>query len=320
MIARLFLSLFLCIAATGVGAQNYPTRALRMIVGFSPGGGTDIVARVIAQKLSEDWGQPVLVENRPGAGGNIASEQVAKAAPDGYTLLMGTLNTHTINQHMYANMPVDPLKDFAPITSVADTPMALVLHPSVKAKTVNDFIALAKANPNEFSVGSAGTGSAGHLCAEMFKAMTGVKFEHVPYKGAGPAINDLLGGQIRVMFAPLAPIAPHVRAGKLNLVAVTTAKRSQMFPEVPTLDESGLPGFDIGSWFGLFAPAGTPEAIVKKIHADVAKHLKDPATRERLAHQALEPVGNSPEEFSAQIRSQSATFAKILATAGVKPQ
>lgn len=198
--------------------------------------------------------------------------------------------------------------------------MALVLHPSMPAKTVKEFIGLAKSNPGDFSTGSAGTGSAGHLSAEMFRSMAGVDIVHVPYKGAGPAINDLLGGQIKVMFAPLAPIAPHVRAGKLNLVAVTTAKRSTMFPDTPTIQEAGVPGFEVSTWFGLFAPAGTPADAVRKIRDDVATHLEDPEVRERLASQALDPMENTPEEFGALIRQQSAVFAKILAAAGVKPQ
>lgn len=320
MIAKYLLAGLAALVAAQAGAQTFPTKQVRLVVGFAPGGATDIVARVIGQKLGESWGQPVVVENRPGAGGNIASEQVAKAAPDGYTLLVGTTNTHTINQHMYAKMPVDPLKDFAPITAVADTPMALVLHPSVPAKSVKEFITLAKSRPSEFSTGSAGMGSAGHLSAEMFKSMAGVDIVHVAYKGAGPAINDLLGAQIKVMFAPLAPIAPHVRAGKLSLMAVTTARRSEMFPDVPTIGEAGIPGFEVSSWFGFFAPAGTPQPIIDKIHADVVRHLKDPETRQRFANQALDPVGNSPQQFAAQIRAESEKFAKILATAGVKPE
>jgi tripartite-type tricarboxylate transporter receptor subunit TctC len=316
-------ALLTCVALLLAGpaaAQSWPAKPVRVIVGFAPGGATDIAARVMAQRLTEVWKQPVVVENRPGAGGNVASELVARSAPDGYTLLVGTTNTHTINPHMYANMSVDPQKDFAPITIIAETPMALVLHPSVGARTVKDFVALAKAKAGGYSVGTAGTGSAGHLSAEMFNALAGVKMVHVPYKGAGPAMSDLLGGQIPVMFAPLAPVAPHIRAGKLDILAVTTAKRSQMFPEVPTIREAGIAGFEVSSWFGVFAPAGTDPAVVERIRADIVRELGDPGLRQKLQEQALDPVGNTPAEFARQMAAESRTFAKILAEAGVKPE
>jgi tripartite-type tricarboxylate transporter receptor subunit TctC len=304
--------------ASTAAAQNYPTKPVRIVVGFAPGGGTDIVARIAGEKLSALWGQPVIVENRAGGGGNVASELVAKAAPDGYTLLAATTNTHTINPHLYPNLSFDTLKDFAPITSVADTPMVLVVHPSVPAKSAAEFVALARSKPGVFNVGSAGTGSAGHLATEMFKITAGADVVHVSYRGAGPAVVDLLGGQIPVMFAPLAPVMPHMQAGRLNVLAVTTAQRFRLVPEVPTLQEAGVKDFEASTWFGLFAPAGTPAEIVNKIHADTAAQLADPATRKRLEDQALNPVGNSPAEFAAQLKAENDRFAKIISAAGIK--
>lgn len=301
-------------------AQGFPAKPVRMIVGFAPGGATDIVARVLGQRLGEVWGQAVLVENRAGAGGNIASELVATSPPDGYVLLMGATNTHTINPHMYAKLAFDVFKDFTPITNVADTPMALVLHPSVPARTVAEFIALGKSKQGGFSAGSAGTGSAGHLAAAVFQATTGVPIVHIPYKGAGPAVADLLGGQIPVMFAPLAPISPHVKAGKLNLLAVTTARRNTMFPSTPTVAESGVPGFEVSSWFGLFGPARLPGPIVERIHSDVVRVLAEAGVRQKLLEQALDPVGNTPAQFAAQIRDEYQRYGKALVLAGVKPE
>ncbi|TMG84559.1 MAG: tripartite tricarboxylate transporter substrate binding protein [Betaproteobacteria bacterium] len=298
--------------------QAYPSRPIRLVVPFPPGGSLDVVARAIGQKLTDAWGQPVIIDNRPGAGGNIGADLVAKSAPDGYTILEGALSTHAVNVSLYAKMPYDPIKDFVPITLVAVTPNVLVVHPSVPVNSVPELVAYAKAHPGKLSFGSGSNGSAGHLAGELFKTEAGVNMVHIPYKGGAPAMQDLLGGQIQLMFDNLANSMQQVRAGKLKALAVTTARRSPLVPELPTLAETGLPGFDIYTWWGFMAPAGTPREIVAKWNAEVARILNTPEMKSFFAQQGAEPAPTSPDEFAALIRSEIPKYAKIIKASGAK--
>jgi tripartite-type tricarboxylate transporter receptor subunit TctC len=309
------LALFLPMMALG---QAYPAKPIRLVVPFPAGGSLDVVARAIGQKLTDAWGQPVVIDNRPGAGGNIGADLVAKAAPDGYTILEGALSTHAVNVSLYSKMPYDPVRDFLPITLVAVTPNVLVVNPSVPVNSVKELIAYAKANPGKLSFGSGSNGSAGHLAGELFKTAAGVDMVHVPYKGAAPAMQDLLSGQIQLMFDNLANSMQQVRAGKLKALAVTTAHRSTLVPELPTLSEAGLPGFDISTWWGFMAPAGTPKEIVAKWNAEVTRILSTPEMKAFFAQQGAEPSPTSPEAFGALIKSEIAKYAKIVKDSGAK--
>ena len=299
-------------------APAYPTKPIRLVVPFPPGGATDILARNVAQKLSETWGQSVVVDNRPGAGGNIGSELVAKAAPDGYTLEMGTVGTHAINASLYSKMPYDHVKDFAPIILVAGVPNVLVVNPSVPVNSVQELIAYAKANPGKLKFASSGPGTSIHLSGELFKVMAGVQMTHVPYKGSAPALQDLLGGQVQLMFDNLPPSLPQIKAGKLHALAVTSLTRAPALPDVPTIAESGLPGFEASSWFGILAPAGTPPAIIAKVNAEVAKWLASPEGKDKLVAIGANAGGGSPEDFARHIQVETAKWAKVVKESGAK--
>jgi len=299
-------------------AQAYPSKPLHFVVPYPAGGPLDTVARLVGQKVSESLKQPVLVENKPGAGGNIGADMVAKAAPDGYTLLMGAVATHAINPTLYASIPYDAQKDSIPVTQIASTPNVLVVNPSLPVHSVQEFIAYAKAHPGELNFGSGSTGSAGHLAGELFKSMAGVQMTHVPYKGAAPAMTDLIGGRLQLMFDNLASSLVQIKAGKVRALAVTTAKRTELAPELPTIAESGLPGFDINTWFGLFVPAGTPPAIVQRLHGEFVKALEAPDVRSKMLALGAEPVGNSPGEFAQYIRSEAVKYAKLVKASGAK--
>jgi len=296
----------------------YPAKPIRLVVPFPPGGTTDILARIVAQKLTEAWGQPVVVDNRPGAGGNIGAELVAKSAPDGYTLLMGTVGTHAINASLYAKLPYDHVKDFAPVILVAGVPNVLVVNPSVPVNSVAELIAYAKANPGKLNFASSGSGTSIHLSGELFRTMAGVQITHVPYKGSAPAIADLVGGQVQLMFDNLPSSLAQIKAGKLRALAVTSDKRAPALPDVPTMAEAGLPGFEASSWFGVLAPAGTPPAIVGKLHAEIAKWLATPDAREKLSAQGANLAGFGPEEFARYIGSETAKWAKVVKESGAK--
>ena len=298
--------------------QAYPSKPIRLVVPFPPGGSLDVVARAIGQKLTEAWGQPVVIDNRPGAGGNIGADLVAKSAPDGYTILEGALSTHAVNVSLYAKMPYDPIKDFAPITLVAVTPNVLVLNASYPVNSVPELLAYARANPGKLSFGSGSNGSAGHLAGELFKTEAGVDMVHIPYKGGAPALQALLAGDTQLMFDNLANSATQLKAGKLKALAVTTAKRSSLMPELPTLSETGLPGFDIYTWWGFMAPAGTPKEIVAKWNAEVTRILNSPEMKAFFAQQGAEPAPDSPEQFAALIRSEISKYAKIVKQSGAK--
>ena len=312
------------LAAVAVQASDaYPSRPIRLVVPFPAGGTTDIMARAVSAELSKLPGWNVVVDNKPGAGGNIGSDIVAKSAPDGYTLLMGTVGTHGINQSLYGKLPFDPIKDFAPITLVAAVPNVLVVNPAFaqqnKINSVNDLIAYARANPGKLNMASSGNGTSIHLAGELFKTQTKTFMVHFPYRGSGPALTDLSGGTMQVMFDNLPSSMQLIKAGKLKALAVTSAKPSPALPGVPTVAQAAnLPNFEASSWFGLLAPAGTPPEIIHRIQQEVAKSLNTPAVRERLMAQGADPSGNTPEQFAALIRSETTKWAKVVKDSGAK--
>ena len=316
----LLLAAALAATAPPAAADVYPAKAIRFVVAFPPGGGTDIIARSIAQKLSERLAQTVVVDNRPGAGGNIGTDIVAKSAPDGYTLLMGSAGPLAINASLFASMPFDPLRDLAPVTLAASTPNVLVVHPSLKAATLKELIALARAHPGEINFASSGHGTPAHLAGELFNSMAGVKLVHVPYKGAAPALADLLGGQVQIMFSTMPPALPHVKDGKLRALAVTSLKRSPAMPGLPTIDEAALPGFEANTWHGVVLPAGAPSAIVARLNREIVAILRLPDVVERLSAQGAEPVGSTPEEFAAYIKSETLKWARVVRESGAKAE
>jgi tripartite-type tricarboxylate transporter receptor subunit TctC len=318
---RILFGLFLMASFTASGplsAQAYPAKPIKLVIPFPPGGPLDLAGRAIGQKLQEAWGQPVVVENRPGAGGNIGADAVAKAAPDGYTLVMGALSTHAVNPHLFAKMPYDALKDFAPVTLVAITPNVLVVNAAVPANTVGELVALARASPGKLSFASGSNGSAGHLAGELFKTLSGIDIVHVPYKGGAPALQDLLGGQVQFMFDNLANSMAQMKAGKLKAFAVTTSKRSALAPELPTMAEAGVTGFDISTWYGILAPAGTPPEVVRKLNGEIVNILGSEDMREKLRAQGAEPAPTSPEQFATFIRAEWSRYAKIVKDSGAR--
>ncbi len=299
-------------------AQAYPTRPVKLVVPFPPGGSLDFTGRLIAQRLTEMWGQSVVVENKPGAGGNIGADLVAKSPADGYTILLGALSTHAVNPNLYAKMPYDAVRDFAPITLLATTPNVLVVNAATPVSNVKEFIAWTKANPGKLAFGSGSNGSAGHLAGELYKVETGTDAVHIPFKGGAPATQALLAGDTQFMFDNLANAMAQVKAGKLKAIAVTTSERSKLAPELPTMAEAGLPGFDISTWYGLFAPAGTPPAVIAKWNADVNKILTSPDVRAKLMAEGAEPAPDTPEQFAQFIARELAKYAKIIKASGAK--
>jgi tripartite-type tricarboxylate transporter receptor subunit TctC len=310
------LCITLLALAAGSALAAYPDRPVRLIVPFPPGGPTDIVARPLAQNLSENLGQQVIVDNRGGAGGNIGAAAVMKSAADGYTLLMGTVGTHAINASLYKKLTFDPVKDFAPVSLVAQAAVVLVVHPSVPAKALREFIALAKSKPGQITFGSAGSGSPGHLTGELFKDMTGLDLVHVPYQGSAPAISDLLGGQIHAMFDPIQATLSHVKAGKLRLLGVSSSKRSSAFPDVPTIAEAGVPGFETTAWWAVFAPAGTPKEIITRLNTEIVKIMRSPDTKERLRQLDIEPIGSTPDQLVAFMKIETAKWSRAVKFSG----
>jgi tripartite-type tricarboxylate transporter receptor subunit TctC len=312
------LAALLTVCVSGAWAQAYPTKPIRLVVPFPAGGTTDILAREVGQRLSVTLAQPVVIDNRPGAAGNIGSELVAKSAPDGYTLLMCTVSTHAINPNLYAKMPFDHVKDFVPVILVAGVPNVLEVTPALPVNSVADLIKLAKEKPGQINFASSGSGTSIHLSGELFKTMAGVDMTHVPYKGSAPAITDLMGGQVQVMFDNLPSSLQQIKAGKLRAIAVTSAKRAPALPDVPTIAESGLPGFEATSWFGIVAPAGTPPAIIARINADVNQWLQSSEAKEKLLAQGAAAAGGTPEQFAAHIRSETEKWAKVVKASGAK--
>ncbi len=307
------------IAATPARAATaYPSKPIRVIVAYTPAGTTDILARAVGQKMTEAWGQTVIVDNRPGANGNIGTEITANATPDGYTILMATAATHGINNTLYPDLKWDAVKSFAPISLVALVPNILVVNNALPVKSVKELITYGAANPGKLNHGSPGLGSTGHLSAELFKSSAGIKMTHVPYKGSAPTLADLIGGQIQVVIDNMPPYLPHVQSGKIRGLAVTTAKRSPAAPNLPTMQEAGVTGYEAGSWFGLLAPAGVSKDIVQKLSAETQRILQLPDVKERLSGQGAEPAGGSPEEFAAFIRSEQAKWRKVIQQANIK--
>ena len=301
------------------GAQEYPNKPVRMVVGFPPGGGTDVVARILAPRMSELLGQSIVIDNRPGATGTVAAGQVAKSAPDGYTIMMGHVSVNAIAPNLFANLPYDVERDFAPIALAAAVPHLVVVHPSVPVTTLKELVAYLRAQPGKLTFPSAGNGSMPHLAGEVFQALAGVKMVHVPYKGTGQSMQDLLGGQHLVAFDTMPASAPHVRSGKLRALAVSTAGRVPSLPDVPTAEEAGVPGYVVITWYGVFAPAGTPAAIVSRLHSEMVKAMQTPEVRARLeAIGADGTLSRSPEEFAALVRADAARYAKIVKDIGLR--
>ena len=286
---------------------SYPAKAIKIIVPFPPGGTTDALARILSQRMTAAWGQPVLVENRPGAGSTLGADMVAKSPADGYTLLMGAAH-HTIAQSVYTKLPYHFGRDFAPVSVIAVVPNMVVVNAAVPARTIEEFVALARAQPGKLNYGTAGAGTAHHLIGEMFKLQAGVDLQHIPYKGSAPAVSDLVGGQIQLMFDTVTSGLPQVKAGKTRALAVTTAKRSSALPDVPTLSETVLPGFDVGTWFGILAPAGTPSVVIEKIRAEIEQMVKAPDIRKQFLEMGAEPVGNTPAQMAAQIKFELTSY------------
>jgi tripartite-type tricarboxylate transporter receptor subunit TctC len=301
-----------------VAQTNYPEQTVRIVVGYPPGVAPDVTARLLADKFSEAWGKPVVVENVSGAGGNIAADRVAKAPPDGYTLVMGGNSSIVISPSLYDKLPYDPIRDFAPISQIFVAPNLLVVHPDVPAKTLPELVALARANPGKLTYGHAGVGTSQHLAGELFKAMTHTDIQAVAYRGSTAVVPDLLAGRITMFFGNVVNVLPQVRDGRLRAFAVTSLKRSAITPDLPTMDESGYPGFEAVPWFGLMAPAGTPQAVIDKLHRETVRVLAMPDVRKKMADLGLDIIGNSPAEFAAVIKAETPAWAKIIKDAGIR--
>lgn len=313
------LAIFCLSLSTGVQSQErYPTKPIRLIVPFPPGGGPDVIARILGQQLSASWRQQIVIDNRPGAGGVIGSEIAAKSAPDGYTLIMGNTATHANNVGLYKKLPYHPVKDFVPVCLVASTQSILMVHPGVLAKSVKELIAIARAKPGSLSYASAGNGTAAHLSMELLKTLTGINIVHIPYKGNPQALTDLLSGQVQLMFPTFVAALPHVKSGRLRPLAVTGTRRSPALPDVPTLIEAGVPGYESTLWYGVLAPAGTPGKIVKQLNDEIVTALRKPEVQEQLAAQGADPVGSTPEHFLEYMKAEIAKWSKVIRQAGVR--
>jgi tripartite-type tricarboxylate transporter receptor subunit TctC len=308
----------LVIAVSAV-AQDYPTKPIRFIVPFAPGGGTDLIARIIAVQLSEALGQPVVIDNRGGAGSTVGSDLTAKAPADGYTILLGNISL-AFNASLYKTLPYNALKDLAPVTLVAVQPNIVVIHPAVPAKSINEFVAIARAKPGQLAFASAGTGSGTHLAGEMLKMSLKIDLLHVPYKGTGPALTDLIGGQVQMMVSTFASAMPHVKNGRLRALGVTSAKRSPAAPDVPTLIEAGVPGYDYSTWYGVLAPAGTPRAVIDKLNRTLRSTLALEDMKRKLEAQGVDPLAGTPAEFGSYLKSETEKWTKVVRAAGIPPQ
>ncbi len=318
MLGALVASLLSLWAAPAMSQASYPNKPVKLIVPFPPGGGNDVIGRVIAQKLTDRWGQNVVVENRAGANGIVGLQALMQSPADGYTLAVGAAGPLAVNPSLYARLPYDPLKDFTPITNLVNFPLLLVTHPSVAAKNTRELVALAKSKPGQLSYASPGSGNSGHLAGELFNSMAGVKTVHIPYKGQGPALTDLVAGQVQMLYSSIPSVIQQVRNGQLRAIAVGSAQRLPSLPDIPTLSESGVPGYEAYSWVGLVAPANTPTDIVKKIHRDVSEILKDKEVADKLNQQGALPVGDTPEEFAVYIKNEIAKWGKVVREANIK--
>ena len=316
--SRLITALLLLGAASTAFAQNYPVKPIRMMIGFPPGGGTDIIGRIVAQKLGEALGQQIIVDNRGGASGQLAAELVSRAAPDGYTIMMAHISAVSILPSLVAKLPYDAQKDFAPVSLAAIGPNLLVVHPSVPAKSVKELVALAKARPGQLQYASPGAGTVQHLAGELFKLQAKVDMLHVPYKGSGQSIIDLIAGHVHLDFDAVPPVINHVRSGKLRALAVTSAKRFSLLPDMPTVEESGVPGFDMSTWWGIVAPAAVSKDIIGKLNAEMVKAIRQPDVKEKISSVGADIVGNTSEEFAAFIRAETEKYARIVKAANIK--
>ena len=319
-LTHVVLAFALTAIATTAAAQSYPNKPVRLVSPYPPGGANDILARIVGQKLGENLGQQIVIENRGGATGNIGAEYVAKAAPDGYTILMAQASNLTINISLMSKLPFDPVKDFAPVTLVATTPNLLVVHPSLPVRTVKDLVVLAKVKPGSVNYASSGSGSAGHLAGELFKKVAGIDMVHIPYKGAAPALTDVVAGQAQLYFTSPISAQPFVKGGRLRMVAVTSLKRSPSMPDIPTVAEAGYPDFDVVSWWGIVTPAAVPKEIVAKLHIEIVRVLASPEIKAKFADQGADVASNTPEQFAAYIKSEIAKWAKLIRELGVKPE
>lgn len=321
VIAEFVALVTVCVVTVSVAAaQNYPQKSIRLLVGFPPGGGNDALMRVIAPKLSDALGQQLVIDNRAGAGGNIAAEVTAKSAPDGYTLMMGFSTILTTNPSLYRNVGFDPIRDFAPITQLATAQYVLVLHPSLPVKTLGEFVAHAKSRPGNLNYASSGIGTPLHLAGELFKRQAGIDMVHIAYKGGGPASTALLGGEAQLMFGSVPASMPHVKTGRLRAVAVTGLKRSMLAPELPTIDESGFPGFNVTAWGSLMAPAGTPRSIIRRLNEEAVRVVRMPEMRRPINNTGYEPTGTTPEQLAGFIRTESAVWAKVIKDANIRAE
>jgi tripartite-type tricarboxylate transporter receptor subunit TctC len=316
----LILTAVLCAQAGFAAAQSYPSRPVRLVVGFAPGGSTDVTARIVAERLSTAFGQQVIVDNRAGAGGNIGADIVAKSNPDGYTVLLATTGVMAFNDYLYTKLPYDPLKDFAPVTQIGSLPLIIVVPTSLPAKSVKELVALAKAAPGKYSFGSSGVGGATHVTAELFKALAAIDIVHVPYKGSGQMMTDLVGGQVQIAFDQISSSIGFVKTGKLRALGITTAKRSELLPDLPTIAEGGVPGYEATSWNGLAVRAGTPRAIVDRLQQETRKQIFEPAVKPKLFELGIEPIGSTPEQFAAMIKSERAKWIPLFRKIGIQPQ
>jgi tripartite-type tricarboxylate transporter receptor subunit TctC len=306
------------LAASTCAAQSYPAKPIRIIVPFPAGGIADLFGRVIGQKFTEAWGQPAVVDNRPGAGGNIGADLVAKSPPDGYTLVTGSIGTHAVNVSLFSKLPYDPVRDFAPVSLIMEAEGLLVVHPSLPVKSVRELVALAKARPGQLSYASAGHGTASHLSGELFKSMAKVNMVHVPYKGNVPAITDLLTGQTSLLFATMPTVLPQVQAGRLKALAVTSSSRSPAAPELPTIAEAALPGYSVTNWIGIFAPAGTPRDIVQKLNGEIIRTMQAPDIQKRLVNEGAKFTAATPDQFGVFVKAEMAKWAKVVKEAGIR--
>ena len=317
-IAAIWLGFTLALTAGAVYAQTWPSRTIRLIVPFPPGGGNDVIARAVAQKLGERLGQQVVVDNRAGANGIVGLQALMQSAPDGHTIAVGAAGPLAVNPALYDKLPYDPLKDFAPITNMVNFPLLLVTHPSVPAKTTRELVALAKAKPGTLYYSSPGSGNSGHLAGELFNSVAGVKTVHVPYKGQGPALADLLAGQVQMLYSSIPSVLPHVKQGQLNAIAVGSAKRVPSLPDIPTIAESGVPGYEAYSWVGMIAPAGTPKDIITRLNREIVDILKQKDVADKLNGQGALPVGDTPEQFGAYIKAEMEKWGAVVRAANIK--
>ncbi len=318
LVATLLLAVNSHTAFAQTSAQKYPTRPIRFVVGFLPGGPSDTIARVVGQKLAEALGQPVIVDNRAGAGGNVSADVVAHASPDGHTLLLGTAGPLVVAPIVGQKLSFDPAQDFLPVSKLGDSMSILAAHPTLPANTLQELIVLAKAKPGEINYASSGIGTANHLAAELLRSMTGIDIVHVPYKGSGAALPALIGGQVKLGFGPILPALPHVRTGRLKALGVSGLKRSPGAPDIPTIAEQGLPGFEVNSWYGMFVPAKTPKAIVSRLNRELARILALPDVKERLSRDGVEPAGSTPEQLTALVKSEEKLWSRVIKDANIK--